>query len=175
MHERPGSSARLSSFAPIAAADARILILGSMPGVVSLRAGQYYAHPYNLFWPFMGELFDAGPARPYADRVERLKACGVAVWDVLQHCERPGSLDSAILRHSEVPNDFRGFFATHPQLRVIATNGGKAHEALRRHLLATDGVPGDVTVLALPSTSPANASQSRALKLARWRGLLDYS
>lgn len=165
---------QLCSFAPIEPPAASILILGSMPGAASLRAGQYYAHPYNLFWPFMGELFGAGPALPYAERTRRLCAAGVAVWDVLQHCERPGSLDSAIRRDSEVPNDLAALFARQPQLRLIATNGGKARAALRRHLLATDGLPGNVKVLALPSTSPANASQSRAFKLARWRGLLDY-
>lgn len=142
-----------------------------MPGVASLQAGQYYAHPYNLFWPIMGALFDAGPEWHYEQRVQRLCGAGIAVWDVLMHCERPGSLDSAIVRHSEVPNDFATFFSTHPCLRALATNGGKAAEAFRRHVLKPGLLPEGVEVLALPSTSPANASQSRALKLERWRAL----
>lgn len=161
------------SFPPAAREDARVLILGSMPGAASLRAQQYYAHPHNLFWPFMGEIFDAGPNLPYAKRLERLHGHGVAIWDVLAFCERPGSLDSSINRESEMPNDFASFFAAHRKLERIALNGGKAAEAFKRHVVKV--MPeklAHIEIHALPSTSPANASQSREKKLAAWRAAM---
>jgi double-stranded uracil-DNA glycosylase len=156
------------SFAPIAAPDARILILGSMPGIASLEAGQYYAHPRNAFWPIMGALFGAGPDLPYAERVARLKAEGVAVWDALQACEREGSLDSKI--RSEVPNDFAVFFAAHPAIRRIGLNGGKAAASFRKH--AAHFLPANAQVHLLPSTSPAHAARGFEEKCAIWRAAL---
>jgi TDG/mug DNA glycosylase family protein len=88
-------SPRIQGFAPISRPDARVLILGSMPGVKSLEAGEYYAHKDNAFWRIMGELFDAGWEKPYRERVRVLNDKGIAVWDVLQTCIRTGSLDSA--------------------------------------------------------------------------------
>jgi double-stranded uracil-DNA glycosylase len=156
------------SFAPIAAPDAKILILGSMPGIASLEAGQYYAHPRNAFWPIMGALFGAGPDLPYTERVTRLKSQGVAVWDVLQACEREGSLDSNIRR--EVPNDFAAFFAAHPRLRTVALNGGKAAASFRKH--AARHLPDGTALHALPSTSPAHAARSFEAKCDLWRAVL---
>ena len=79
------------SFEPVADENARVLVLGSMPGLKSLQAGQYYAHPQNRFWPFMGQLVGAGPDLPYPERCRRLARAGIALWDVLSCCERPGS------------------------------------------------------------------------------------
>ena len=159
-----------NSFPPAARADARLLILGSMPGTASLRAQQYYAHPRNLFWPFMGALFGAGPELPYAQRLRRLHAQGIAIWDVLAYCERPGSLDGRIVRASEMPNDFVGFLRTHRQLERIVLNGGKAAEAFARHISRPQpALVAGLQIVALPSTSPANASQPAAAKLQRWR------
>ncbi|MGH8444925.1 MAG: DNA-deoxyinosine glycosylase [Solimonas sp.] len=158
------------SFPPAARADARVLILGSMPGEASLRAQRYYAHPRNLFWPFMGALFGAGPELDYAQRLLALHAHGVAVWDVLAACVRPGSLDGRIERGSEVANDFAGFRAAHPQLERICFNGGKAAEAFERHVARRlPAVVAGLALLALPSTSPANAGQPRDAKFAAWR------
>ena len=158
----------LRSFAPVAAADARILILGSMPGVASLEAGEYYAHARNVFWPIMGALFGAGPHLPYAERVRRLKAEGVAVWDVLQACEREGSLDSNI--RSELPNDLAAFFAAHPAIRRIGLNGGKAAATFRKY--AAHCSQAGVLVHVLPSTSPAHAARSFEAKCDLWRSAL---
>lgn len=158
----------IRSFAPIAAPDARILILGSMPGIASLQAGQYYAHPRNAFWPIMAALFGARPDLPYTERVARLMARGVAVWDVLQLCEREGSLDANI--RAEVPNDFAAFFSAHPGLRTVALNGGKAAASFRKH--AARHLPEGAALHALPSTSPAHAARSFAAKCEIWRAAL---
>jgi double-stranded uracil-DNA glycosylase len=156
------------SFAPIAARDAHTLILGSMPGVASLVAGEYYAHPRNAFWPIMGALFGAGLDLPYAERVARLMANGVAVWDVLQACEREGSLDSNI--RSEVPNDFAAFFASHPAIGRIGLNGGKAAASFRKY--AASSLATGVQVHLLPSTSPAHAARGLEEKCDRWRAAM---
>lgn len=157
---------RVQSFPPIAALGARLLILGSMPGAASLSAGQYYAHPRNAFWPILGTLCGFPAGAPYAARVAALQAAGVEVWDVLQSCVRPGSLDTAIERASEVPNDIAGLLAREPGIRRICFNGGMAEAAFRRHVPAA-AVSG-VALLKLPSTSPANASWSFERKLAAW-------
>ena len=90
-------------FPPIADADARVLVLGSLPGRMSLEKQQYYAQPYNAFWKIMGQLFGAAPELPYERRLEELRKHGVAVWDVLAAGERSGSLDSAIVAASRTP------------------------------------------------------------------------
>lgn len=155
----------LRSFPPVAASGCTVLVLGSMPGEASLRAGQYYAHPRNAFWPIMGALCGAGPALAYPQRLARLQAAGIALWDVLQACTRAGSLDSAI--RDEVANDFRVFFASYPQITRIFFNGAKAETAFRRHVLPglTDGAP---ALARLPSTSPAHARLGLQAKCRAW-------
>ena len=110
---------RIQCFPPIADAGATVLILGSMPGEESLRAGQYYAHPRNAFWPIMGDLFGAGPGLDYAARARVLKSNGIALWDVLASCARDGSLDSAIAGDSILANDFPAFFLAHPGIARV--------------------------------------------------------
>lgn len=162
---------RLEGFPPIARADARVLVLGSMPGERSLRAGRYYGHPRNAFWWIMGELFSAGPDVPYDERARRLAARGVAVWDVLRACVRPGSLDGAIVRHSEEPNDLAAFLASHRSIAAVFFNGAKAEEAWRRHV--DPRLAAALSLERLPSTSPAHASLTWEAKLARWRAVRD--
>ncbi|MFN3910768.1 DNA-deoxyinosine glycosylase [Hyphomonas sp.] len=158
----------IRGFAPVSAPDARILILGSMPGAASLEAGQYYAHSRNAFWPIMGALYGAGPELPYADRVRHLQARGVAVWDVLQSCVREGSLDADI--RAEAPNDFAAFFAAHPAIRRVGLNGGKAAASFRK--FAARSCPAGVQAVTLPSTSPAHAARNFDDKCALWRAAL---
>ena len=157
---------RVESFPPIISDNSRLLILGSMPGAASLRAGQYYAHPRNAFWPIMGELFGAGPSLSYEQRVERLQSVGVAVWDTLQACLRPGSLDASITE--EVANDFPALFAAHPDITHVFFNGSKAETAFRRLVLPV--LPDDhrLTFMRLPSTSPAHAAMGVDAKLQAW-------
>jgi double-stranded uracil-DNA glycosylase len=155
---------RVSSFPPIETPAARLLILGSMPGAASLAAGQYYAHPRNRFWPIMGELVGADPALPYSARIDRLSAAGIALWDVLASCVRPGSLDSAIDDASAEPNDFAGFFAGHPRISHVFFNGTKAEQVFRRRVLGQIPLP-PLQLQRLPSTSPAHAGRTPAQKL----------
>lgn len=163
------------SFPPLATPSARVLILGSMPGEESLRRRQYYAFRHNLFWPIIGALLGFDPSLPYARRVARLVARGVAVWDVLESCEREGSLDGDIRPASEVPNDFKRFFREHPRVRAVFFNGGKAQHAFRRHVLPRLGErAGSLHCVRLPSTSPAHAGMPRAAKLAAWRVIEEY-
>jgi len=159
---------RIRGFAPIADRRARILILGSMPGVESLARGRYYAHRHNSFWPIMAALFDLDPAAPYEARVRALRARRVAVWDVLQSCVREGSLDARI--GEEVANDFAAFFGAHRAITHVFFNGAKAEACYRRHVEPVVGRP--MRYARLPSTSPAHASLSMARKLTAWRAIL---
>lgn len=163
---------RLQSFPPVSAPDATILILGSMPGVTSLQAGQYYAHPRNGFWPIMGELAGAGRELPYAERLTRLQAAGVALWDVLQSCVREGSLDTAIDDRSSVANNFEVFFRDHPGIKRVLFNGVKAEQCFRRQVLGQQAIPDGLEYVRLPSTSPAHAGMTLARKQEAWRQIL---
>lgn len=159
----------LQGLPPIENPDACVLILGSMPGGVSLRLGRYYAHPRNRFWMFMQALLGIDASAPYPTRIDALRTAKIALWDVISECEREGSLDSAI--RAEVANDFGGFLAAHPRLRLIAFNGAKAEQSFRRHALPALG-PELPELRRLPSTSPANASQGEPGKLEAWRAAL---
>jgi len=151
-----------------AASDARVLILGSMPSRKSLTEQQYYAHPRNAFWPIMGELFDAGPALPYEQRLHRLRESGIALWDVAHQCVRPGSLD-ANMRNVQV-NDFGAFLTLHPHIHVIFFNGRMAESLYRKLALPQlDDPYHNLPLRCLPSTSPAHAARSFAEKLTAWQ------
>jgi len=161
---------RSEGFPPIAAPSARVLILGSLPGQVSLQRQQYYAQPQNVFWRIMGALFDAGPDVRYEERVQRLIAQRVAVWDVCQAAVRPGSLDTSIDLATVVPNDFGAFFAAHVDIRCIFLNGATAARLYEK--LVAPQLPAPVRSLPmerLPSTSPAHASLRFEQKLERWQ------
>jgi len=158
-------------FAPVVRPDARVLVLGSMPGAASLAAGQYYAHARNAFWPIMGALFDAGPERPYHERLAKLNAAGVALWDVIAACERSGSLDSAIAPASVEANDFVRLFRDCPRISHVFFNGTVAETAFRRHVQRRIGLPPNLILIRLPSTSPAHAARSFDAKLAAWQSV----
>jgi TDG/mug DNA glycosylase family protein len=159
------------SFAPIAPRSARRLVLGSMPGLASLAARQYYAHPRNAFWPIMAALLGFDAQADYALRVAALRASGVALWDVLHSCKRAGSLDQAIEAAELTANDLAGFLRRHPDIVAVYFNGAAAETLFRRHVLP------DVQGLAilyrrLPSTSPAHAALTFEAKLLAWRSAL---
>ena len=151
----------------------RAAVLGSMPGAASLAAQQYYAHPRNNFWPLMRDLLAIDSALSYARRCRALRGAGIGLWDVLAACERSGSLDQAIDRSSAVLNDLAAWLAS-PQLRVLALNGQLAASLFRSRTdpaLRAQLEQCGVTVLVLPSTSPANARDSYASKRLRWSRL----
>ncbi len=173
-HSAAAGLAPSIGFPPIARSDARLLILGSLPGAASLARQQYYAQPRNSFWPILGALLGFDPALPYAQRAEQLPAHCIALWDVCQSGVRPGSLDSAIQRSSIVPNDFAAFLKMHSDLHAIAFNGRAAENLFRSLVLPTLPASAELRYLSLPSTSPAYASLRQADKLARWRALLDW-
>lgn len=157
---------RLEGFPPIALPHAHTLILGSMPGVASLAAGQYYAHPRNGFWPIVCEVLDIDPVLPYAERARLFAEHGYALWDVLGACRREGSLDADIEPESMEVNDFEAFFAAHPRITRVFLNGTTAAALFKRHVAPRLGQR--IAWQRLPSTSPANASYSRADKLLIW-------
>ncbi len=159
---------RLKAFPPVAGESPRVLILGSMPGGESLRRGQYYAHPANAFWPLMGEILGFDPSAPYPERLERLKEAKIALWDVLESCVRPGSLDSAI--REAKPNGFRKFFKVNSSISRIILNGGTAERLFLKN--AAEYAPPGCLLLKAPSTSPAYASLNFEGKLKAWRKLL---
>ncbi|MBA3696337.1 MAG: DNA-deoxyinosine glycosylase [Methylotenera sp.] len=159
----------ITGFPPIANSEARILILGSMPGVQSLNAKQYYAHKQNAFWRILGEITGLDPDAPYLNCTEKLQADGIAVWDVLHSCERIGSLDSAI--EAETANDFKLFFQRHPNIQRVYFNGAASERYYRIYVLPNLG-HNLLLYHRLPSTSPAHASLRYQEKLAIWKAAL---
>jgi len=157
---------RLVSFPPIVDPGASVLILGSMPGKMSLAARQYYAHPQNSFWRIMRELVDLDPEASYQERLDGLRSVGIALWDVLRSCQRKGSLDSAI--RNAKPNDFAAFFRKHPGIQLVCFNGAKAERCYVQLVLPRLAGQSPPWAL-LPSSSPAHAGLSFRHKVARWR------
>lgn len=153
-----------------------VLVLGSMPGLASLQAAQYYAHPRNRFWPVMQHLFGVDPVLPYTERVCRLTACGIGLWDVLAHCRRPGSLDSAIVAGSEQAVPLLENLHKLPSLRAVVFNGSAAARLFDRHLArGFQELKPSVAMLSLPSTSPANAAWQLTRLQEAWSVLKPYA
>lgn len=165
--------AEIYSFPPIIAADARVLILGSMPGEMSLSMQQYYAHRHNTFWKILGDLLGGDQQLDYLSRTELLKSHGIGLWDVLMSCQRQGSLDSAIDAASMVPNDLAALYEGHPHIGHVFFNGAKAAQVYKRYVLPGLGEKyAHLQYAQLPSTSPAHASLSYEQKLQAWRDIL---
>jgi TDG/mug DNA glycosylase family protein len=158
-----------SGLPPIADVSTRLFILGSLPGEESLRQGRYYAHPTNQFWKLLGgvtgeALHDLG----YEERLERLRKHGVGLWDVVGAARRQGSGDHAI--HDATHNDIGGLKQDYPELRAIAFNGGLAAKEGMRLLAGAQGLD----LIALPSSSAANARMPLAKKAEAWARLRQY-
>lgn len=163
----------ITGFPPVADSNAIILILGSMPSVQSLQAHQYYAHPRNSFWYIMTRLFNSDTELDYEHRKALLLKNRLALWDVLNTCQRKGSLDSSIKDETVVVNDFGRFFETHPMIKAVYFNGTRARQEYNKRVLpALKNQYPDITYARLPSTSPAMASLSREQKLQQWRAIL---
>ena len=155
---------------PVVDDGTRALVLGSMPGRVSLQTQQYYAHPRNAFWRIMSELLEFDFQADYAARLDALRAAGIGLWDVLRLCDRPGSLDSAIVRDSMEVNDFGSLFARRSGISWVFFNGVKAEQVFRR--LVAPNLARPPKSVRLPSTSPANAGVAYDAKLRAWRAVV---
>jgi TDG/mug DNA glycosylase family protein len=158
-------------FPPVSSPTARVLVLGSLPGRLSLERGEYYANPQNAFWKIVAARIMDLPSG-YPGRVAAVVERGVALWDVLAAATRSGSLDADIGADA-MPNNFRAFFHIHPHIRLLAFNGATAAKLYERHVIPTltDGQCA-IPCVTLPSTSAAHASLPIATKVARWSVLL---
>ncbi len=157
----------IHSFPPVCGDNPVVLILGSIPGVESLRVQQYYGHPRNSFWKIMGELLEEDLAPEYEKRKQQLTLHGIALWDVISACSREGSLDQNI--KNPEPNDFAGLFALYPSIRVVFCNGSKSFQLFKRHVELPEGMQ----LFRLPSTSPAHAVAYEK-KLEDWKAIKEF-
>ncbi len=161
----------LQSFDPVTPAGAVCLILGSMPGVASLEAHQYYAHRQNAFWKILQSIF-GGSIETYTERLQILDNNKIALWDSLKYCHRPGSLDANIDKNSVQCNDFENLLQQYPTIKIIAFNGKAAEKWFRKLALPCLSAPERYTLVSLPSSSPAMAMLSVESKAAHWREAL---
>ncbi|MCX8531262.1 DNA-deoxyinosine glycosylase [Chryseobacterium luquanense] len=159
---------RISSFSPIIDDNSKILILGSIPGVKSLEKQQYYGHPQNKFWKIIFELFNEEFTEDYTERIAVLKKNHLALWDVIDSCERKGSLDSEI--KNEEANQIEELLKQHPNIKAIFCNGGKSYKNLQKLLGKNFRIP----IYLLPSTSPLHTI-SFERKLEDWKKILHYT
>lgn len=152
----------IKSFPPIVGDNPKVLILGSMPGVQSLKLEEYYGFGRNQFWKIMCDLFGFDSELSYGIRVEKLMENSIALWDVIHSCTRKGSLDTDI--QNITVNDIPGFLKQHPSITSIYLNGGKAEQVLRKYYSSELE---QYDVIRLYSTSPASAI-SYQMKLEQW-------
>jgi hypoxanthine-DNA glycosylase len=159
-----------TSFSPLVNDDASRIVLGSIPGDASLRQQQYYAHPQNTFWRIAASYLGFSVDQPYMQKVDKLLAAGIGLWDVVASCQRSGSLDSAIINDSVVANNFNALLSSNKNIKAIYFNGRKAEQLFARH--CSEQIAGLVqqpSFFVLPSTSPAYAAMPFAEKLRLWQ------
>lgn len=161
----------LEGLPPLIGPSPRVLVLGSMPGGESLARREYYAHPRNDFWRIVEDALGVPRALHYTARVAALNHAGIALWDVLAECRRRGSLDAAIAREGQRPNDIPRLLNEHPGIRRIAFNGIFAERSFHA-VIGSDALPQALECRRLPSTSPANASIPYPRKLEQWQDAL---
>ena len=157
---------------PVVNGQTKVLIVGSMPGVQSLEKQQYYGNPRNHFWGMIGEITGAIVPEQYEQRLALVKKHGIGLWDVIQACERVGSLDSNI--KNEIPNDFAALFQQYPQIEAIFFNGTKAHDVFKKKV-GFEWLTGR-HYYKMPSTSPVPGRNIKtfAEKVDVWRALQTY-
>ncbi len=156
------------AFPPVADAQTRVLVLGSLPGEMSLAAGRYYAHPQNALWRLIGHVLNEDIAvLPYEQRLARLLARGIGLWDTIETARREGSLDSAI-KDAEA-RDLKALAATLPALRALAFNGGTSTKIGMKMMAGSD-----LALIGLPSSSPAYAAMRFEQKAVAWEALRPF-
>lgn len=153
-------------FPPIVDDQCRVLVLGSMPSVVSLERQQYYGHKQNYFWPMLFSLLEEPYSDDYSKKKDLLLRHHIALWDVLASCEREGSLDSNIT--DEVPNPIGQLLTDYPSIRYILFNGGKAYQSFKKYF---PDLLEQIAWQQMPSTSPAH-TMKREEKRNRWQMIL---
>jgi len=166
---------RIHSFGAVINERARVLICGTAPSVKSLEHRQFYGHPQNFFWPLIYQLFGESEADPiYENRIAFLQEHRLALWDVIESCEREGSLDINI--KAAVPNPIPELVKRYPGLRCIAFNGSKAYDTFRKHF-RDDPIFQSMTLLKMPSTSPIPTPKMRSLedRAAVWKEIVPYT
>lgn len=151
------------AFAPIIDTSSKILILGTMPGEKSLEIQQYYGNKGNQFWKLLFSLFDKELSSDYNERKQLLKEYHISLWDVLQYCEREGSLDSAI--KNEIPNDFNSFYAQYPNIKYVFFSSKNAATYYDRYVGRKENIEYEI----LPSPSGANATKTFLEKFEIWK------
>ncbi|NOZ33741.1 MAG: DNA-deoxyinosine glycosylase [Chlorobi bacterium] len=155
------------SFPPVIAKNAKIIILGTMPGKTSLEQNEYYAYKYNVFWKIMFKIFNKNYSDNYNNKLKLLKTNNTALWDSLQFCYRIGSSDSKI--KEEIPNDFNTFFKNYSTIKDVFFNGTTAMKYYKKYI----GFNEFMNYHTLPSTSPANAAMSFEKKLKKWSVIIE--
>jgi hypoxanthine-DNA glycosylase len=157
--------------APVIAKTSRVLILGSLPGDMSLRMQQYYANPRNHFWQILGAVFGCTLQTSYEEKIQFVLTQGLALWDVLKAADRKGSLDANITK--AIPNEFGELLATYPNIRVIALNGGKAAAHFRAVQKRDPRIFAGRQCIELPSSSgvPGKNVLSLQEKIKRWAAI----
>ena len=162
----------ISPLSPVISVSCQILVLGSMPGAISQKEAEYYAHPRNLFWDCVETVFQIDRNAPYQARLVALNDAYIGLWDVLASCSRKASLDATIC--DAKCNDFVKLLSAYPQIKRICLNGRTAFDYWRRLVIPSFAneidkeLLADVEIIGLPSTSPANAALSPAAKIDVW-------
>lgn len=166
---------RIYSFPPVIDERAQVLILGTAPSVKSLEHKQFYGHPQNFMWPILYRLFaETAPDPIYENRLAFLKEHRLALWDVIESCEREGSLDVKI--KDEVPQKLPELIAKYPQLQCFAFNGSKAYDTFQKFYKGHESFR-NVTLFKLPSSSPIPTQKMRTLedRVKAWRVIVPYA
>ena len=162
---------RVHSIEPIIGRNPRIIILGSMPGIISINAAQYYANPRNLFWTVLAELYGMDIECSYESRVQQIRELPIILWDTLKSCHREGSLDSRILNTDIEANDVVGLLERYQTVQAIAFNGAASEKHFNKLIRPQLSADLNIELLKMPSTSPANAGMKLDQKLELWRRL----
>jgi TDG/mug DNA glycosylase family protein len=166
--------AKVHSIEPIIGRNPRIIILGSMPGIISINAIQYYANPRNLFWMVLADLFGIDINCSYESKVQQVQQLPIIIWDTLKSCHREGSLDSKILSTDLEANDIGALLKQFPTVQAIAFNGGASAKYFDRLVKPQLSKDLSVELFKMPSTSPANAGMKQQQKLEIWRKLCGF-
>ena len=162
---------QIQSFEPIVNEKSAVLILGTMPGLASLKAGEYYGHRDNKFWDIMFPTCisdwtcDQMVSADFEMKRKLLLDHHIALWDVLKFCDRKGSLDSDIV--NQIHNDFQSFFAVYPNIKRVFFNGKAAADHFKA-LKFEESTMADKIFTTLQSTSPSNSTNS-FLILNQWK------